>query len=172
MSGKSPITLSRSLFPLAAAAATLIAGQAAGGNKPTQPLTPGACVAAGIKPLVGIVSAGSFQSPSTSNVKFQFLVYDWDWRCRATNVKMTWFYHIADKATKVNVDTVHGSENFPQIFQQSPGNPAKTWQKLYVSCIPKGVSTYCKDSSATIAPSSNYIIKSGQGSKSVGPLAP
>ena len=79
MSGKSPITFSRSLFMLAAAAATLIAGHAAGGNKPPQPLTPAACVAAGIKPLVGFYGGGTFQSPP--KVKFHFLIGDMDWRC-------------------------------------------------------------------------------------------
>jgi hypothetical protein len=80
---------------------------------------------------------------------------------------VTWVYHLADKTTKVNVDTVHGSDTFPQIIKS-------VGQHLFVNCTPKDANTYCKDASATIAPSSsgsNYSIK-GSASASVGPLAP
>ena len=69
--------------------------------------------------------------------------------------------------TKVNVDTVHGSDTFPQIIKS-------VGQRLFVNCTPKDANTYCKDArrdDSAFFVGSSYNIK-GSGSASVGPLAP
>jgi hypothetical protein len=161
MSRKSLIVLSRSLSLLIAAAATLLAGQAVAG-KPTQPLTPGACLAAGIKPAVRFFGSGVLNVPP--KVQFDFWIATDDTRCAARSVKVTWLYHLANKTTQANVKTVPGSTSFPQIIKG-------VTQHLYVNCTATA-NTYCKDASATISPSSTYGIVQGKGSASIGPLAP
>jgi uncharacterized Zn-binding protein involved in type VI secretion len=164
MSRKSPIMISRSFFLLIAAATALFAGHAAAGNKPTQPLTPAACLAAGIKPPVGFFGEGN--SNTAPNVQFHFLIgAGKPESCPLINVKVTWLYHIADKKTQANVKTVSGSTTFPQTAPDQ-------WARLTLDCTPPGANTYCKDASATIASGSGYVIINGKGSASVGPLKP
>jgi hypothetical protein len=69
MPPKSRIVSSCRLSLLAAAAT----GQAEAGNKPTQPLTPAACIAAGIKPPAGFFSWGTGFVPPP-RVEFDFLI--------------------------------------------------------------------------------------------------
>src|SRR5262249_52215504 len=162
---KSHTVLSRSLSLLVAAATALFAGHAAAGNQPpTQPLTPAACVAAGIKPPVGFFAWGTGFAPPPK-VQFGFNIGEGKPElCPLINVKVTWLYHIADKKTQANVKTVSGKDTFPLIPQQQ-------WQHLTFDCTPTA-STYCKDASATILPGSNYVIINGKGNASVGPLKP
>lgn len=67
--------------------------------------------------------------------------------------------------TKVNVDTAHGSDTFPQIIKS-------VGQRLFVNCTPRKhlLQGRKRDDSAFFV-GSNYNIK-GSGSASVGPLAP
>ena len=164
MPPKSRIVSSCRLSLLAAAATVLFAGQAEAGNKPTQPLTPAACIAAGIKPPAGFFSWGTGFVPPPK-VEFDFLIGAGKPElCPLIKLKVTWLYHITDKKTLTTVKTVSGKDTFPLILQQQ-------WQHLTLDCTPT-VSTYCKDASATILPGSNYVIITGKGNASVGPLKP
>ena len=113
MPPKSRIVSSCRLSLLAAAATVLFAGQAEAGNKPTQPLTPAACIAAGIKPPAGFFSWGTGFVPPPK-VEFDFLIGAGKPElCPLINVKVTWLYHIADKKTQADRQDSEWQRHFP-----------------------------------------------------------
>lgn len=126
MPPKSRIVSSCRLSLLAAAATVLFAGQAEAGNKPTQPLTPAACIAAGIKPPAGFFSWGTGFVPPP-RVEFDFLIGAGKPElCPLIKLKVTWLYHITDKKTQATVKTVSGKDTFPLILQQSGSTSPST----------------------------------------------
>jgi hypothetical protein len=84
MSRNSPKMLSRRPSLLAAATVALAGPAMAGDNQTPQPLTPGACIATGIKPPVSFNgSGGILKLPGSPKVQFDFWIGNDDTRCPA-----------------------------------------------------------------------------------------
>jgi hypothetical protein len=152
---------------LSAAAVALIAGQAFA-EPVTVPgnLTTSACASTFSRTPVSIFGSGVFIG-SPPAVDFNFWLNVPSGSCDAHNVKVTWVYQVADKATQKNLKTVVGSTTYPLISRAHV-------TVMAVHCVPTVKNGYCRDASATVLPGNftGGAVIQGNATAALGPVAP
>jgi hypothetical protein len=127
--------------------------------------TTSSCLMIYTRSPVSIYGSGiSVTSPPA--VDFSFWVYATG-PCDARNVKVTWLYQTASKATKAIASTHFGSTTF-KLLKANQGP-----QYLTVHCSPTS-NTYCHDAAATLQPGNftDGALIQGNATATVGPLTP